>query len=161
MRTLGRRLIPLMVAAALLVGSSATLVSADPGGAKLLDAQLTGLPAGTVNTTLFGVQAGGLPWRLDSGSARLFANGRLQVTVRHLVLAGGTREGTNPIGSAQAILTCAGAPAAWSSVVPYSPDGNAQINQFISLPPSCPAPAIFFAGVPAPGVDRWFAVTGW
>ena len=137
------------------------MASADPGGSKVLDDQLTGLPSDMTGQTLFGVTAGGIAWRLDSGSARLFADGRLQVSVHGLVLAAGGAEGTNPIPNAQAIVTCAGVPAASSSVVPYSADGDAQINETVSLPDHCLAPAVFFAGVPAPGVARWFAVSGW
>jgi hypothetical protein len=133
------------------------VASAAPGGSKILDVQLTGLPAAQVNGTLFGVKAGGIAWNLDAGSARLFADGRLQLSVHHLVLA---TTGVNPIGSGQAILTCAGAPAAMSSVVPFSSDGDAQVNETIALPGECLAPALFFTGVPAPGVNRWFAVSG-
>lgn len=138
-----------------------TAVSADPGGSKILDDQLTGLPSADVNQVLFGVQAGGLPWRLDSGSVHLFADGRLQVKVQGLVLAAGAAEGKNPIPNGQAIVTCAGVPAAMSSVVAFSSTGDAQVNETIALPGHCLAPSVFFAGVPAPGVDRWFAVTGW
>jgi hypothetical protein len=137
------------------------MTSAAPGGDKILDDQLTGLPASMTGQTLFGVTAGGIAWRLDSGSARLFADGRLQVSVHGLVLAAGANEGLNPIPNAQAILTCAGVPAASSSVVPFSPGGDAQINEVVAVPGHCVAPTVFFAGVPAPGVARWFAVTGW
>lgn len=135
-------------------------LDAAPGG-KVLQARLVALPATEVNQTLFGVQAGGLPWRITSGSARLSASGRLKVDVKGLVLDAGPSAGTNPIPNGQAIVTCAGTPVAMSSVVPYSTAGNAKIDQQVSLPSTCLAPAVFFAGVPAPGVDRWFAVTGW
>jgi hypothetical protein len=152
----------LFLAAALaLVVALPGVASADPGGTKILDDQLTGLPASMTGQTLFGVTAGGVAWRLDAGSVRLFADGRLQVSVHGLVLAAGGAAGTNPIPNAQAIVTCAGVPAASSSVVPYSTVGDAQINERVTLPAHCVAPTIFFAGVPAPNVARWFAVTGW
>ena len=152
----------LVLAAALaLLISIPAMASASPGGNKLLDAQLAGLPQSMTGQPLFGVQAGGLPWRLDSGSAKLFANGRLEVAVHGLVLASGTLEGTNPIPHGQAIVTCAGAPVAWSTVVPYSAAGDALINEHVALPAHCLAPTVFFAGVPQPGTDLWFAVTGW
>jgi len=154
------RLLALSAALAAIVAIP-TMASADPGGSKILDDQLTGLPAANVNQVLFGIPAGGLPWRLDSGSVHLFADGRLQVNVHGLVLAAGAAEGTNPIPNGQAIITCAGAPAAMSSVVSFSSGGDAQINEAVALPGHCLAPSVFFAGVPAPGVDRWFAVTGW
>ena len=154
------RLLLLSTALSLAIALPAVAL-ADPGGSKVLDDQLTGLPATMTNQTLFGIVAGGLPWRLDSGSVHLFRDGRLQVTVHGLVLAAGGAEGTNPIPNGQAIVTCAGAPAAMSSVVPFAPGGDAQINEKVALPEHCLAPTVFFAGVPAPGVARWFAVTGW
>lgn len=153
---------PLVLAAALaLLISIPAAASASPGGNKILDAQLAGLPQSMTGQTLFGVQAGGLPWRIDSGSAKLFADGRLEMAVHGLVLAAGPKDGTNPIPHGQAIVTCAGTPMAWSSVVPYSSAGDALINERVSLPAHCLAPTVFFAGVPAPGIDLWFAVTGW
>lgn len=154
------RLLFLSAALALVVALPG-VASADPGGAKILDDQFVGLPDAMKGQTLFGVTAGGIAWRLDSGSVRLFADGRLQVDVHGLVLAAGANEGTNPIPNGQAIITCAGVPAAMSSVVPFSTGGDAQVNETVALPGQCIAPTVFFAGVPAPGVARWFAVTGW
>lgn len=134
-------------------------VSADPGGVKALDASLVALPASATGGTLQGVQAGGLPWRIEMGSARLFADGRLQVEVRGLVLDAGPAAGTNPIPTARAIVTCAGAPATMSGIVPFSATGDASIMETVEVPSPCLAPAIFFAGITAGG-PRWFAVTG-
>ncbi len=155
------RVLATVLAIGALLTASALSALADAGGRKVLDASLVGLPAGQVGQTLFGVTAGGLPWRLDHGSAQVFSDGRIHVEVQGLVLAAGALEGTNPIPNGQAIVTCAGAPAATSSVVPFSAGGDAQINEQIALPSGCLGPAVFFAGVPAPGVDRWFAVSGW
>jgi len=155
------RLALLASVAAMLLGAQAVSVMADAGGAKILDASLTALPATQVNATLFGVKAGGIAWQIDRGSAQVFADGRLHVDVHGLVLAAGSAAGTNPIANGQAVLTCAGAPAAMSSIVPFSTSGNAEVNERVTLPAGCLGPAVFFVGVPAPGVQRWFAVTGW
>ncbi|HEX5451912.1 MAG TPA: hypothetical protein VFW86_05935 [Candidatus Limnocylindrales bacterium] len=157
MHRIARTLVLAVVAAALVAGTAL----AAPGGTRVLDARLAAEPAAAVNEVLFGVQAGGLPWRIDRGSVQLSADGRLHVVVQGLVLDAGPAAGTNPIPSGQAILTCAGMPAASSSVVPFSTSGDATVNERVDLPASCLAPAVFFAGVPAPGVARWFAVTGW
>jgi hypothetical protein len=151
------RLAALAALAAALVVSSAA--SADPGGVKILDAPLVALPSSATGGSLQGVPAGGLPWRIEMGSVHLFAGGRLEVHVRGLVLDAGSAAGTNPISTARAILTCGGAPAAMSVVVPYSATGDASINDTVSLPSPCLAPAVFFAGVTAGG-PRWFAVSG-
>jgi len=110
-----------------------------------------------------------LPLRLDvehegrkvKGFAQIYSNGRLHVAVRGLVLASGPAAGTNPVAKGRAIVVCDGAVAAMSSVVAFSRKGNATVNEKIALPAHCLAPVVFFAGVPAPGVQRWFAVTGW
>ena len=46
-----------------------------------------------------------------------------------------------------------------SGVVPFSPEGDAQVNETVTLPATCLAPAVFFAGITGAG-PRWFAVTG-
>jgi hypothetical protein len=158
-----RMLRSLRVATVIAVLASLAVTSTalgDPGGVKVLDASLAGIPSSATGSVLEGVQGGGLPWRLDRGSVRLFADGRLQVEVQGLVLAAGSNEGRNPVATARAIVTCSGAPAAMSSIVPYSPSGDASINEVVELPPSCLAPAVFFAGITGNG-PRWFAVTGW
>ena len=141
------------IATILAVGS----VTADPG-TKILDASMA--PISTPGQSLLGVAGGGLPWVLDRGDVRLFADGRLQVTVDHLVLAAGPLAGTNPIPTGRAIVACGGGAAVvMTDPVPYSPDGDATISTTIQLPSPCLAPAVFFAGQTAGG-PRWFAVTG-
>jgi hypothetical protein len=147
----------LALAGALLVGGT---VSGDPGGVKLLDASMTGIPSGAAS--LFpGVSGGGLPWMLDKGDARLFADGRLQVTVQGLVFASGSNTGRNTIPTGRAIVSCNnGQDIVESSTVSYSvPEGDARVNEQIELPATCLGPIVFFAGVTSGG-PRWFAVTG-
>jgi hypothetical protein len=148
---------PALLAALVAVALAAGTVVADPG-TKILDASMTGIQTG--GQTLLGVKGGGLPWVLDRGDARLFADGRLQVTVQHLVLAAGGAAGTNPIPTGRAIVACnGGADIVMTGSVPYSPDGNATVDTRVSLPGPCLAPAVFFAGQTANG-PLWFAVTG-
>ncbi len=146
-------LIGAAIATVLAVGSA----TADPG-TRLLDASMTGIP--TAGQSLLGVAGGGVPWVLDRGDARLFADGRLQVSVAHLVLAAGPLAGTNPIPAGRAIVACnAGATTLMTDLVPFSPDGDAMVTATVDLPSPCLAPVVFFAGQTAGG-PRWFAVTG-
>lgn len=148
-------LIGALAATLLAVGA----VAADPG-TKVLDANLVGIPASAAGQSLLGVTGGGLPWVLDRGDARLFADGRLQVRVHHLVLAAGGAAGTNPIPFGRAIVVCnGGAATVMTDLVPYSPDGDARVDARIDLPSPCLAPVVFFAGQTAAG-PRWFAVSG-
>ncbi len=152
-----RRVRPAFVGAALATVLAVGGVTADPG-TKLLDASMTGIETG--GQTLLGVAGGGLPWVLDRGDAKLFADGRLQVTVDNLVLAAGGAAGTNPIPTGRAIVVCnGGADVVMTETVPYSPEGDAQVKTRIGLPNPCLAPAVFFAGQTGAG-PRWFAVTG-
>jgi hypothetical protein len=141
--------------AALAVGSTI----ASDGHRKVLDATLAGIPTSMTNQTFMGAIGGGLPWRIASGEAKLSSDGRLTVEVEGLVLAAGAKQGTNPVPTGRALVACGGMVVAMSDSVPFSPTGNAEVHARVSLPASCLAPVIFFAGDTAGGA-RWFAVTG-
>ncbi len=148
---------PALLGAAIAVALATGAVTADPG-TKVLDASMTGIP--TAGLSLLGVNGGGIPWVLDRGDARLFADGRLEVSVRHLVLATGGAAGTNPIPTGRAIVVCnGGTDAVMTDLVPFSPEGNATVQARIDLPSPCLAPVVFFAGQTGAG-PRWFAVSG-
>lgn len=152
-----RRLAPAIAGALIAVVLAGGAVTADPG-TKILDASLTGIPTGGL--ALEGVSGGGVPWVLDRGDARLFADGRLQVSVRHLVLAAGSLAGTNPVAQGRAIVTCnGGATKVLTDLVPYSPEGDAMVETTVDLPMPCLGPVVFFAGQTGNG-PRWFAVSG-
>ena len=137
--------------AGLVLGSVSTTIA---GGPKVLDARMTGIP--TSGLVLHGITGGGVPWKIDEGRAKLFADGRLQVEVRGLVVAS---SGVNPVATGRAIVTCSSVAVASTGAVPFSPTGDADVDTSINLPSTCLAPAVFFAGVTGNG-DRWFAVTG-
>ena len=137
--------------AGLVLGSVSTTIA---GGPKVLDARMTGIP--TNGLILHGIAGGGVPWKIDEGRAKLFADGRLQVEVRGLVVAS---SGVNPVATGRAIVTCSSVAVASTGAVPFSPTGDADVDTSINLPSTCLAPAVFFAGVTGNG-DRWFAVTG-
>ena len=83
------------------------------GRDKILDVQLVGLAA---PVTIVGVTGAGAAWTTDDGSAKLFADGRLDVNVEHLVFVSGANEGTNTVPSDRASVVCnGGATAATSS----------------------------------------------
>ena len=70
------------VLGALVLGSVSATIA---GGPKVLDARMVGIP--TDGLALHGIAGGGVPWAIDEGRAKLFADGRLQVEVRGLVVA--------------------------------------------------------------------------
>jgi hypothetical protein len=114
-----------------------------------------------------GVEGGGLPWEIDRARGELRANGRLDVTVRGLVLARrdpvpAALQGTNPIPQFGAIVNCLTpeAPDAgvnlMTDLVPATSSGDARIRTKVALPKPCIAPIIF---VTSP-TGAWFAATG-
>jgi hypothetical protein len=153
-RTL-RLMVGIAVLAALALGNVA---SASAGGQKILDTSLTGIPTGGLG--LDGIIGGGVPWALDDGRAKLFADGRLQVEVEGLVLNTTPPNPVNPIPTARAIVTCGHVVAARSAIVPFSPAGDGRVRTTVSLPSPCLAPTVFWVGVTATGAERWFAVSG-
>jgi hypothetical protein len=149
-----------LVGAALAAVLAVGAVAASDSGAKVLDASMAGIPASMAGQSFMGVQGGGLPWSIESGEAKLFRDGRLHVEVEGLILAAGPAAGRNPIATGVAIVSCGGTVVAQSAPVPYSTAGDAQVDARVTLPASCLAPVVFFAGVTGNG-PRWFAVTGW
>jgi hypothetical protein len=142
------------------------LSSGGGDGRKVLSgsvlAPVTGPYVGATNP-IRNVSGGGLPWRLDSGNVDLRSDGRLHVEVEGLVLAAGASEGTNPIPSFRAIVSCQtinGGAAGIANVTtdPFlaSPAGDAEIDTTVSLPSPCFAPIVF---VTSP-TGAWFAATG-
>jgi len=152
------------IKAALVAGALVTLVAAGSTGAsngnrRVLDATMAGIPSSLTGQTFMGASGGGLPWRLSSGTAKLWSDGRLVVNVEGLVLAAGANEGRNPVPTGRALVSCEGTVVAMSDSVPFSVGGDAEVEAEVSLPASCLAPVVFFAGNTGAGA-RWFAVTG-
>ncbi len=138
---------------------AAGTTAASNGNRKVLDATMAGIPTSLAGQVFMGATGGGLPWRLSGGTVKLWSDGRLVVEVEGLVLAAGPNEGRNPIPTGRALVSCGGAVVAMSDSVPFSPEGDAEVEAQVDLPASCLAPVVFFAGNTAAG-PRWFAVTG-
>ena len=147
------------VLAALVVGTGTVVADQGHGhghNQKIIRTTLVGVPNPPV--TIAGVQGAGHAWAIDRGEATLRADGRLDLRVRGLVL---TPEGTNPVATGVAIVSCNGGASpgdiVLSAPVPLSvPTGNARVREKLHLPSPCFAPTIFFGSV----TGRWFAVSG-
>lgn len=112
-----------------------------------------------------GVNGAGAPWQIDSAKGELSADGELEVRVRGLVIVGSN----NPVAFFRALVSCQsvdnnGLPITvnvpttnGAEVMIGDPhNGNAKIEETISLPDPCIAPIVF---VTSPGL-AWFATTG-
>lgn len=147
------RSIRLGLSLALLTALTIALASnAAAGGRKVLDATMTGLPVPL--TVIAGITGAGAPWVIDEGRARLFADGRIHVDVEGLVIPG--RVPPNPVDFGKAVVSCNGVFADDTALVPFSDDGNATVDDVVTLPAQCQGVTVFFT---SPG-GGWFAVTG-
>ena len=167
-----KRLFSVALAASLLLSlfafaGSVSTVSAKESKIMEFDS-MVGIPAALTGTKapIRGINGGGLPWMLTSGSGELKANGHLEIEVQGLVLAAGTNNGSNPIASFRAIVSCLTSDGSVKNITtdafpattgPASAGGgNAEIEADLDLPQPCIAPIIF---VTSPG-GSWFATTG-
>ena len=129
---------------------------------SLIEKTIIGLPVAGMEVR--GVTGGGLAWEA-TGEAELKGDGELEVEVEGLLFAEGPPAGTTgPITAVDAVLTCAGVvgPVAVTSAAPLNSDGDAEIEEEISLPASCVGPVVLIriAGGPAGVIGLWIAATG-
>jgi hypothetical protein len=100
-------------------------------------------PSVLTDPTIHGVARGGVPWQLDRGSTRLRHGGRLQLSVRGLVIPGNGTPG--PVTTINASLYCgadATSAVATTGSVALSMQGNAKIDEHVALPAKCLAPIV-------------------
>jgi hypothetical protein len=144
-----------LLAASAFAGSATTAVTAmgdsgsghgrhrDHGNRPVLSTSLA--PSVPTDPTLLGATAGGVPWVLRSGDARLQSNGRLDARIRGLVIPVAPFTGTTgPVMTVSASLYCGGSstPVGTSSSFPISTNGNARIRAKFTLPAKCQIPAL-------------------
>jgi hypothetical protein len=149
-----------------LAGSAMTAMSAsaDHGGGRdqsrgehrngtVLSTSLA--PSVPSDPMLLGAAAGGVPWVLRSGEARLRSDGRLTVRIRGLLIPSGQFAGTTgPVMTVSASLYCDGnsTPVGTSQNVPLASDGDARIDTTLTLPAKCQIPALLIHPNGAVGV---------
>jgi hypothetical protein len=151
-----KRTAVLLLATAALAGSGTTAISAlghdgaggrsdhpDHGGATVLKTTLA--PSVPSDPMLHGAAAGGAPWVLRRGEARLRRDGRLAVRVRGLVIPTAPGNGTpGPVTTVSASLYCGNDTTAVGTTpsAPISRSGNARMAGQFSLPAKCLAPVV-------------------
>jgi hypothetical protein len=114
--------------------------------------------------TIHGVSAGGAPWVLRSGEIRIRRGGRFQVRVRGLVIPSPPGDNTpGPVTTISASLYCGAdtdmTAAATTGQVPLSRNGNARIDQHVTLPSTCLAPIVLVHPNGLTGI--YIATSGW
>jgi hypothetical protein len=123
----------------------ASLAVAAPAGASdnatILNAALRpASPAAAGGPTLFGVPPGAAPWQIDHGRGHVKAHGRVVVRTTGLTIPGNTPP--NPLPLLAAAVYCDGTFATRTDPVPFSTDGDAQIDQTVDLPSDCDNAAV-------------------
>jgi hypothetical protein len=118
-------------------------------------------PTGPV---LFGVPPGGAPWVITKGDAQVRRNGDVRVSVVGLVIPTPPSNGTNPVTNIAATVYCGGTAVGTTQAVPFSPAGDARIEDTLAmpLPRPCLAPTVLLN--PAAGAvvttTAYIAATG-
>jgi hypothetical protein len=169
-----KRLLVLFSGAVLSVALIAQAPLAQSKGHTVLEfstmAPVTGPYVGATNP-IRGINGGGLPWQIESGRGELSTDGHLEVRVAGLVLLDGAPvpealQGTNPIATFRAIVSCQTITDGLATVAnvstdpfPASTTGNSKIEATVSLPSPCIAP-IVFVGPATSATLAWFAATG-
>jgi hypothetical protein len=118
-------------------------------------------PSVPADPAIHGKTPGGVPWSLDRGEVSITSRGDFRLRLDGLVITG--TNSARPVTTVSASLFCApdtnAAPAATTSTVPISEDGDARIKERIALPASCLAPVVLVH--PNGGTARYIAVSGW
>jgi hypothetical protein len=118
-------------------------------------------PSLPTDPALHGVPAAGAPWVIDEGSIRLSGDGRLRIRVEGFVIPTAPQNGTNPLSTLSASLFCGAdstPAAATTTAVPFSPAGDARIDQQLVLPAVCLAPIVLLH--PSGNTARYIGVSG-
>lgn len=107
-----------------------------------------------VRNDVLGTPPGGQPWVIAKLRADVKVDGRIEVTGKRLLLAGGSGIGTNGGQTVRARLFCGGV-AHDTGLVPLQPNGDFDIDDILSpLPPlDCEDPVLLIVG----GGGVWFA----
>ena len=112
-------------------------------GSPLLRTTLA--PSVPQDPPLHGVAPGNAPWVLTRGDARLQRDGRLQVRIRGLVIPSPPLDNTpGPVQRVNAALYCGNDTTAADTTasVPISRQGDARIDETLTLPAKCLGPVL-------------------
>jgi hypothetical protein len=129
--------IRLMLACAVLVAFSSVSARAQE---NFYRSTLIGSSPGEI---IAGINAGGAPWQVTKATTSLSDGGVLKVKLRGLVLVqSGTPDSITQVVAALVCGGSGGAIAATTDAVALSGDGNADIEQTLTVPASCLAPVV-------------------
>jgi hypothetical protein len=110
-----------------------------------------------------GLNGGGVPWSIDSGTGYLRADGRVHVEVQGLIIPA---RGNNPISAFRGVVNCLTPDSPTNGVnlvtdpFPATTTGDSTIDATVDLPETCVAPIVFVTNGTGSPPGAWFATTG-
>ena len=111
-------------------------------GRSVLDAQLVGSNPAPASPVIAGINPGGAPWVNGPSPVRVREDGRIEVTVRGLVIPPPRGTGVNPVPSVVATLVCGNMVQDSTEPFPLDMAGNGLTADLITVPEVCDAPAV-------------------
>jgi hypothetical protein len=110
-----------------------------------------------------GINGGGVPWSIESGTGFLRADGRLHVEVQGLIIPA---RGNNPVSAFRGVVNCLTPDSPTNGVnlvtdpFPATTTGDSTIDAMVDLPETCVAPIVFVTNGTGSPPGAWFATTG-
>jgi hypothetical protein len=117
---------------------------------------------GTTNP-IRGINGGGVPWSIESGTGFLRADGRLRIDVQGVIIPA---RGNNPISAFRGVVNCLTPDSPTNGVnlvtdpFPATTTGDSTIDAMVDLPETCVAPIVFVTNGTGSPPGAWFATTG-
>ena len=122
---------------AVLGGAASAAPEASTPSPIMITARLA--PSVPSDPKIFGVTAGGAPWKITQGVVALHTDGLLTATINGLVIPPGNK---NPVPDLALSVFCNGTRAATTPAVSFSARGNAHVVARVRLPKFCPVPGV-------------------
>jgi hypothetical protein len=110
-----------------------------------------------------GINGGGVPWSIESGTGFLRADGRLHIEVEGLIIPA---RGNNPVSAFRGVVNCLTPDSPMNGVnlvtdpFPATMTGDSTIDATVDLPETCVAPIVFVTNGTGSPPGAWFATTG-
>jgi hypothetical protein len=110
-----------------------------------------------------GINGGGVPWSIESGTGFVRADGRLHIEVEGLIIPA---RGNNPVSAFRGVVNCLTPDSPMNGInlvtdpFPATMTGDSTIDATVDLPETCVAPIVFVTNGTGSPPGAWFATTG-
>jgi hypothetical protein len=110
-----------------------------------------------------GINGGGVPWSIESGTGFVRADGRLHIEVEGVIIPA---RGNNPVSAFRGVVNCLTPDSPMNGInlvtdpFPATMTGDSTIDATVDLPETCVAPIVFVTNGTGAPPGAWFATTG-